>query len=298
MSDGWDVWNEGLPAGGGFHIPAAGAAPVPAEATVGKFSISVVDEQLGRCFAEVVRALEESLKELGRWAPNGRPIVFGASPQMDLQADAIVFETEQPARHLWHVPRPQVAWTFSEYIAKHVQGIGTHRVVLCPVGYHASMSTIVPGPVGEEVIDVLFYGTLNDHRKAVLDQLQSAGLRVVYPDKGAFGATRDALIAQAKVVLNLHYYRPAVFEIFRVAHLLANGRAVVSEGGGQDKALEDLAASCTSLVPYEQVVNECVRLARDDSARRALAETGGECFRRTLFVENVRRALAETDGLT
>ena len=47
----------------------------------------------------------------------------------------------------------------------------------------------------------------------------------------AYGGKRDALIARAKVVLNIHYYAAQVFEIVRVSYLLANSKAVVTEIG-------------------------------------------------------------------
>jgi hypothetical protein len=46
---------------------------------------------------------------------------------------------------------------------------------------------------------------------------------------GAYGAGRDALVARSKIVLSMHYYEPAAFEIVRVAYLLANAKAVVAE---------------------------------------------------------------------
>ena len=57
----------------------------------------------------------------------------------------------------------------------------------------------------EKDIDVLFYGSFNSRRSAVLDGLRARGPRVeaVYH---VFGADLDALIARAKVVINIHYY--------------------------------------------------------------------------------------------
>jgi hypothetical protein len=86
-------------------------------------------------------------------------------------------------------------------------------------------------------IDVLFYGSLNDRRREVLQGIERAGLaagkrnlRVVHA-YGAYGASRDALVSRAKIVLNLHFYEAKVFEVVRVSQLLANGRFVISEGG-------------------------------------------------------------------
>ncbi len=45
------------------------------------------------------------------------------------------------------------------------------------------------------------------------------------------GRARDELISRAKVVLNVHFYPTAIFEIVRVSYLLANRKAVVGECG-------------------------------------------------------------------
>jgi hypothetical protein len=46
-----------------------------------------------------------------------------------------------------------------------------------------------------------------------------------------YGQARDALVARARIQLNVHYYEAKVFEVVRVSYLLANGRFVVSETG-------------------------------------------------------------------
>ena len=92
----------------------------------------------------------------------------------------------------------------------------------------------------------------------------------------------------------MHFYDRPVHEIFRVSHLLANGRCVVSEGGGCDLGLEDFAARATRLVPYEKLVEACRELVADPEARRVQAERGRMEFEKIDLVENVRRALEES----
>ncbi|HEX8955850.1 MAG TPA: hypothetical protein VF798_06230, partial [Burkholderiaceae bacterium] len=101
------------------------------------------------------------------------------------------------------------------------------RVRFAPVGHMPQLCRIAPEPQGED-IDVLFYGSLNDRRRRVLDGLRRRGVNVeaVF---GVYGAERDALIARAKLVLNLRLYDSDIFEIVRVSYLLGNGKAVVSE---------------------------------------------------------------------
>lgn len=284
-----------LPSGvGSGDLPSGmGLRQVPLASPDGGFRARAVDPAVEAPFAETVRAFDHVLKVLGRWSSTGRSVVFGATPGDAIAPEEIVFESEQLARPLWHFPREQVVWTFSDHIAAGLRERGAKRVVVCPLGYVPCMTTIASAV---EDVDVVFCGSINDRRREILDRLRAAGLRVECLT-GSFGSARDAVIARSKVALNLHFYEPAVFEIFRVAHLLANRRAVVAEAGGADRALEDFASRATSLVPRERVVEECVRFARDTRARNSLALCGFETFRRLDLVENVRRALAETERL-
>jgi len=240
------------------------------------------------CFMDYARALAAALRTLGhdvssQWSPHRRLIVFGANNAVEgigdvnrMPSDAIIFNTEQVAAA--EDPKTQmtaherfkdhVIWDYSEANAKVIREEFGLRVVHCPFGYHSSMSTVLPAE--DEDIDVLFYGSVqaNDRRAKILDELEKAGLKVARPDKpfddiplfGLYGAERDAYVRRAKVVLNLHYYTPGIFEIFRVSHLVANAKVVVSESGGIDAGLENLASKITQHVPYEEIVSRCVEM--------------------------------------
>jgi hypothetical protein len=106
-----------------------------------------------------------------------------------------------------------------------------------------------------------------------------------------YGEERDALIARAKIVLNLHYFDAQVFEIVRVSYLLANRKCVVSETG-RDTALEGPLREGIAFAPYDSLAQTCVRLLQDEAARRRLAEAGFNCFRACPQVPMLERALA------
>ena len=93
----------------------------------------------------------------------------------------------------------------------------------------------------------------DDRRKKVMEDLTAAGIQTRYPP-WRMKETRDKLIARAKVCLNMHYYEDAPTEWFRLSHLLANGKVVVSEG----KTL------------YENVVEICKALLLDWDKREDL----------------------------
>lgn len=86
--------------------------------------------------------------------------------------------------------------------------------------------------------DVLFVGSMNGRRAAVLDKLRDAGVRVLVPDRPVFGAELAYLESYSRLLLNIHYYTPGVFESFRVVPAIHRGTAVLSEisegGEGSD----------------------------------------------------------------
>lgn len=155
---------------------------------------------------------------------------------------------------------------------------------LVEIGYTPELRRIAAAE--QQDIDVLFYGSMNEHRLAVLRRLQEAGARV-HAVFGVYGRERDALIARAKIVLNMHCYQARLFEVVRVSYLLANGKAVVSESacdmGEYKKAL--------AVFPYEELAEGCLELLRDERRRRELEEQGREFFCGRPMTEILRRVL-------
>ena len=241
---------------------------------------------------ECAEAFLNGLKALGFDARFGAPqepcdhvLVFGAhlmSPESRLPARAIIYNTEQlvdwskraDQQHYFdHLARHEV-WDYSDANLEVLRARGHARVRRVGLGYEPELTRVPAG--AEQDIDVLFYGSRNDRRVAVLQQLARMGLKVQALGS-VYGAQRDAYIARSKVVLNVHYYPSATFEIARVSYLLANHKAVVCEHSvvnDDDAPLLDGMA----YVPYEALVSTCATLAADASARKAFEQRGFDLF--------------------
>jgi hypothetical protein len=142
----------------------------------------------------------------------------------------------------------------------------------------------------EEDIDVLFYGIPSAARLTLFGLLCQAELKCVYAC-GLYGQARDSLIARAKIILNLNLYESSqIFEIVRVSYLLANEKAVVSDiypGSSIDPDIREAVA----FTPVQNITAECLRLAKDDSARHQLAARGRAIFERRDIRENLKQLL-------
>ncbi len=114
--------------------------------------------------------------------------------------------------------------------------------------YRHELAAQMPGR-----FDVLFAGSINARRAQIINRLAEADctVRLIDTREPRFGSELEDLMRDSKVVLNLHYYEPGVFEVFRVAPAVARGHIVISEadpaGEGHDWC---------KCVPYENLVGE------------------------------------------
>lgn len=154
-----------------------------------------------------------------------------------------------------------------------------------------------------EDIDICFYGSANERRLDIINGLKAKTLTSVYPDGtpferplvvasfGGYGGFRDKLIARSKIILNIHFYDAAIFEIFRCSHLFANRKCVVSERG-KDHNLESPYYDHATFVDYDLITDRCMELLLDTEARIAAANHCYNVFRSTTQAAILKEHLA------
>lgn len=283
--------------------------------------VQPINDTSPQCLLEVARGVAHSLRQLGHevafdpgtglYIQNplpfpdgkyGRLIVFGAQnlPAMPLPDDAIIFNAEQVQTHekwgaIWQASnyikllRRHLVWDYADANIKALRTLGVDRVVKCRVGHYPALETVQKA--AEEDVDVLFYGSMIDRRLKILNDLAHAKVKTRVLS-GVYGEERDRWIGRAKIVLNLHFYEKPIFEIFRVSHLLANSKCVVTEDGGRDLELEEFAKSATSYAPYGELVQTCVELLQKKEMRINCAQVGHDAFREISQVDEVKKAIA------
>ncbi|MCG3189085.1 MAG: hypothetical protein LKCHEGNO_01328 [Burkholderiaceae bacterium] len=104
-------------------------------------------------------------------------------------------------------------------------------VPLVSMGFAPYLAPSQLPPLAERPIDLLFIGSMNDRRRALIQRIESAGVQVSLFDSPLYGPERDQFIGQAKAVLNMPFYESSRFEQVRVAHCLSLGTPVISERG-------------------------------------------------------------------
>jgi hypothetical protein len=151
-------------------------------------------------------------------------------------------------------------WDYSPenitFLKKH--GIAARQV---PVGYHKSLE-LVPR-AGVQDIDILFYGSICDRRRAILDQLSGDSTIVVRSLFDVYGKDRDECIARSKVILNIHFYDAQILESVRISYLLNNRCFVVSEASKTNPypavdipmfGYSDLAEACRAFLKNKAAI--------------------------------------------
>lgn len=84
-------------------------------------------------------------------------------------------------------------------------------------------------------IDLLFFGSVNERRKRLIERIEACGLQVAMFDQPLYAEERDQYIRRAKAVLNCHFYESATFEQVRAFHCLSLGTPVISERCAQTR---------------------------------------------------------------
>ncbi|MGA8153895.1 MAG: class I SAM-dependent methyltransferase [Terriglobales bacterium] len=276
-----------------------------------KFQITLIRPQgfiHSEGFREVAETLQFGLRSIGHAAeigenaidPNATNILLGAHllPAVDanmVPANSILYNLEQlgganlSPKYYELASRHQV-WDYS------LRNIEQWRTMSClrppvhvPLGYVPELSRIQAAPVQD--IDVLFYGSLNERRSAILKALRDSGVKV-HAVFGVYGKERDELIARSKIVLNVHFYDTKVFEIVRLSYLLANSKAVVSECSSENEMEQD-AQGAFLAVPYGSLVESCQAVLRNEEERRKLEIRGLQWFSRQRESGILARALSQ-----
>jgi hypothetical protein len=83
--------------------------------------------------------------------------------------------------------------------------------------------------LAQRPIDLLFFGSMNERRQALIQRIEACGLSVSLFDGPLYGPERDAYILQAKAVLNCHFYDSARFEQVRAFQTLSLGTPLICE---------------------------------------------------------------------
>jgi len=256
-----------------------------------KFAVCIVSPPNyphSEAFREIAETIHYALLELGYDSmlssrldfPDRRHIILGANllaTTFQLRPDSILYNLEQVYLDSpWFQPamlelyKQYPIWDASLKNIEQFTRLGITQVQHVPVGYVPQLFRIPQ--TQKEDLDVLFYGSLNQRRRHIIETLKAHGVNAV-AIFGRYGSERDHFISRAKIILNLHFYPTKIFEMVRVSYLLANRRFVISEGSADSPEEQELAGGLV-FAEYDDLIATCLDyLARPDDRKR-IAEQG------------------------
>lgn len=136
-------------------------------------------------------------------------------------------------------------------------------------------------------IDILFYGSINDRRLKIINELLDNKINI-YATNFLYCSARDSLIARAKLILNLHYYTPATLEVARLGYLWANKKAVVSERRKDTEIYPELENSCL-FADYEDITKTVVKLINNHKTIKQLEENGYNSYKTIDYSKELKK---------
>ena len=237
-------------------------------------------------FAELAELLMYSIREAGHLAQiqtnqfvqGGVNVIVGAhlldiSAMRAVPKGTVILNTEQltGVGEKW---RDQLTgwfqsglevWDYSPANIDVIKALGVENVRYLPIGYQKELQRI--DITAEQDVDVLFYGSVNERRREIFNEIEARGLKLQVL-MGVYGKDRDQWIARSKVVLNHHYYESQIFEIVRVSYLLTNAKAVVAEVN-PETVIDDRFRKGVVDVPYAGLVDAVSDLVADPIKRKA-----------------------------
>jgi hypothetical protein len=244
-------------------------------------------------FLELGELLYFSLQELGHEAsfgfnnlePSATNILIGChllDPSLisQIPASTIILNTEQIYGETdWN--RPIFAWAkhfqIWDYSPKNIEKLnqlGVDRTKRLKIGLQKELVRL--DTKNPKEIDVLFYGSVNERRKTILDGLEARGLKVKALF-GVYGKERDEWVEHSKLVLNHHYYESQIFEIVRVFYLLTNSVAVVGEVNNTT-VIDPIYQDGIYASRYEDLISHCVELVNNQVLREQVQSKAFEAI--------------------
>lgn len=230
---------------------------------------------------------------------SGLNIVFGAhinpKDRSALSNNVVIFNTEQlPEKSAWtnadymRVLHDHYVWDYSPV---NLANIKHNRKQL--VSFHHAPALNRIRTAKEPEYDLIFYGSMNDRRKKILENLSIGRNLKILNIFGLYGPERDELLINARALLNLHFYDSQIFQQIRAFYALSNGIPMISENFPRHSApaIYGETVFTPESEPFEKYV---ARLLLDRDAFTAEAARKIEVFRASLDTDEFNNALEKT----
>jgi len=258
------------------------------------------------CFRELAILLISSFKSIGvscdfainDFSADKINIVLGyhlldlnyLKKQMDKNIKYIVYQLEQLTAEEFSFDKRikfilNNAISIWDYSNKNIEFLKKNKIpaYYIPIGYHKELEIIKKVPETDKDIDILFYGSIGERRKEILDKLsENYNVKALF---GVYGSKRDEFIGRAKIVLNIHHYSSQMLETVRLSYLLNNRVFIISENSSENPYSElDIEFSS-----YDEIIPRCSYFLKNDRIREQKRNKNYVKFKKEFPMESILR---------
>jgi hypothetical protein len=260
------------------------------------------------CFTEIAETLHYGLEKLGldscisdgNFIEDRQHIILGAHLLIsyakipELPPGSILYNLEQleDNKELWlsgylSLMRRCTVWDYSHENSKYLRSLGINVENILPISYYPGLERIKHQT--EKDIDVLFIGSINPRREAMIAVMRAMGLEVTTLF-GYYGYQRNVFISRAKILLNVHLYEAKILEMVRISFYLANNCCVISERSASLNVDNEWSKG-VAFGSYNELPLLAENLCNDNVKRRALARRGHTLIKQRKIEITLRDAL-------
>jgi len=162
-------------------------------------------------------------------------IIHNDSLHSMLPKNFILYQVEQmnsnffTLKYLKDLQKSNIIWEFSIRNKIKYDQIDLKKIFYQPMPfyYDPPVNDSTNSTDESNVYDVAFYGTTNERRVKILNNLSDKfKTNVGY---GKISKERDSIIRKSKIILNLHYYKDSSLEACRINEILQYDKIIISE---------------------------------------------------------------------
>jgi hypothetical protein len=193
-------------------------------------------------------------------------------------------------KYLDFLSRALSVWDYSPKNFEYLKSKGLKNLSYVPPGYHSACENFSWQEPPHE-FDFLFIGSLSPRRSEFLQSLINTGYRVgaITQNNGAFGENRDQVIANSKIIVNVHCFDDLdVLETVRISYLLSNHAVVISEASDHDPY-----HGAVGYAPYSELVDYCCKVLEDAQNLKARSINGYAAIRAIDMASLIKAALLQ-----
>jgi hypothetical protein len=195
-------------------------------------------------------------------------------------------------KYLDFLSRALSVWDYSPKNFEYLKSKGLKNLAYVPPGYHSACEKFSWRESPHE-FDFLFIGSLSPRRSEFLTSLINSGYRVgaITENNGAFGEMRDQVIANSKIIVNVHCFDDLdVLETVRLSYLLTNHAVVISEASDHDPY-----QGAVGYAGYQDLVDYCASVLKDEPGLRERSNRGYLAIKNIDMPSLIKQALLNID---